>query len=408
MKKKHKVYLRLNLISILFIAISFISVTLAWFAYSGIVGVKTEVGVKAWHIELEKDGQVVSNDIVISLSDIYPGMDTVNETVNIKNLGDSDARVKYSITSARILGNPEDDYKTNEEVTSPYVEDLLSHEYPFHININLSKGYVLSKGTESSFGVSISWPLDSDNDELDSIWGSNAYNFQKEEETKKSNDPNYQIRPSIQVVISLTAEQYIEDDEISDPKYNLGDEFLIDVINKTYCSEVSSTCLKTHVIDVNNKLNDDKVTLLLDPSNIYLNDIYNNYNSSFNTITNDWQVETRPLLVEDILNIISTDITNSVLIRNDISNLIIGNLKYNERINTELNRAISYNGYYSFLKDKFSYLYSDNCYWLNSEYDSNNAFAIKKIDDINIKLYNENKTTNCNIVPVIIANKSDL
>jgi hypothetical protein len=42
------------------------------------------VGVKAWYIEFEKNGQAVSNDIVISLDDIYPGMNPVNETVNIK------------------------------------------------------------------------------------------------------------------------------------------------------------------------------------------------------------------------------------------------------------------------------------------------------------------------------------
>jgi hypothetical protein len=86
------------------------SVTLAWFAYSGLADVSTEIGVKAWYIELDKNGEEVSNDIVISLPEIYPGMTTVNEVVNIKNLGDSDAQVKYSIVSARILDNTSDNY----------------------------------------------------------------------------------------------------------------------------------------------------------------------------------------------------------------------------------------------------------------------------------------------------------
>ena len=47
MKKKHQVYLRLNLMSLFLIAVSFISVTLAWFAYSGLATVSTEVDVKA-------------------------------------------------------------------------------------------------------------------------------------------------------------------------------------------------------------------------------------------------------------------------------------------------------------------------------------------------------------------------
>ena len=54
MKNKKKLYLRLNLISLFFVVVSFISVTLAWFVYSGLSTVSTEVNVKAWYIELEK------------------------------------------------------------------------------------------------------------------------------------------------------------------------------------------------------------------------------------------------------------------------------------------------------------------------------------------------------------------
>ena len=78
MKEKLKKYLKVNIMSLVFIVVSLISVTLAWFAYSGLTEVKTEIDVKAWYIELEKDGSTVSNDIVISSDDIYPGMDTIN------------------------------------------------------------------------------------------------------------------------------------------------------------------------------------------------------------------------------------------------------------------------------------------------------------------------------------------
>ena len=71
----------------IFIVLSFISVTLAWFAYSGLSNVSTVVDVKAWYITLEKNGEEISNDIVISLSEIYPGMETLDEVVKIKNLG---------------------------------------------------------------------------------------------------------------------------------------------------------------------------------------------------------------------------------------------------------------------------------------------------------------------------------
>lgn len=409
MKPRHKVYLRLNLMSLFFIVVSFISVTLAWFAYSGLSNVATEIGVKAWYIELEKDGETVSNDIVISLPEVYPGMDIVNEIVNIKNLGDSDAQVKYSIASARILDNAEDNYVVDGVTTnSEYVEDLLSHEYPFHINVNLTKGYVLSKGTESSFEVSISWPLDSGSDNEDSLWGTEAYKFQKNEENIKNGDANYQIRPSIQIIISVTAEQYLGEETSSDPRYNLGDIVLYDVVNNRVCTEISSTCIKTYVMDVNNKVGDEAVALLPDPNNTYLSGAYSDYNYLFGAITNNWTVSTRPLLVGDLLKIVSTDVMNSLLIRDNISDLIIGNLNYGNRMNDEIARATSYNGHYDFVNEKFGYFSAANCYWTSSEYNSSNGFAVKKIDETESKIYGEAKASSCNVVPVILVNKSNL
>ena len=409
MKARHKAYLRVNLISLIFVIVSFISVTLAWFAFSGLANVSTEIGVKAWYIELEKDGVAVSNDIVISLSAIYPGMDTVSEIVSIRNLGDSDAQVNYSITSARILGKEEDDYVVDgETVTSEYVEEILAHEYPFRINMNLTKNYVLSKGEESFFEVSVSWPLDSDRDALDSLWGTEAYKFYLDEEEKKAADPNYKIRAPIHIVISVAAEQFVESDSASDIRYNLGDTILFDVVNNNRCTEVNATCLETYVIDVNNKLGDDVVTLLPDPSRTYLADTYSNYNSTFESLTNNWTVNKRPLLVEDMLGIISTDIINSFLIRENLSDKIIGNLKYGNRMETEIDRAVNYNGHYRFVNERFDYLRASGCYWTNTEYNVFEAFAVKATDENTSRVYGESKSSSCNVVPVIEVSKSNL
>ncbi len=409
MKKRLKIYLKLNLMSLVFIIISFISVTLAWFAYSGLSEAQTIIDVKTWYIELEKDGEKVSNNRIISLSEIYPGMDTVKEVVKIKNLGDSDAQVKYSIVSARILDNSDDNYIINDtDVQSYFVEDNLSHNYPFHINLSLSKSYALSKEGESIFEVSVSWPLDSGNNEFDTLWGTKAYQFQKNEEDKKTADANYQVQPSIQVIISVTAEQYIESDESSDTHYNLGDTILFDVVSKSRCLETNSTCLKTFVIDDNNKIGDDVVTLLPDPSIIYSTAAFSSYNNILSSTTTNWEVNNRALLTTDILKIISNDVTNTHLIREGISDSIVGNLKYEDRINDEINNAINGNGYYKFYNEKFNFLLSNDCYWTNSSYNSNNAFAIKVIDDDYSKLYGEDKNTTCKVIPVIIANKSNL
>jgi hypothetical protein len=409
MNPRYKRYLRINLISLFFIVLSFISVTLAWFAYSGLSTVSTDVGVKAWYIELEKNGESISNNIVISLSEISPGMETLNEVVKIKNMGDTDAQIKYSIVSARILDDPNDNYVVdNETITSDYVEDILAHEYPFHLNISLSKNYVLSKGEESIFEVSVSWPLDSGHDALDSKWGSDAYKFQLSEEEKRMQDENYQVRPPIQIVISVIAEQYIDKPDSSDVRYNLGDMILFDVVDNKKCTELSDTCLATYVIDVDNKLGDEVVTLMPTPKKTYLNGIYNNYDTLFSTITNDWTVEKRPLMIEDLLRIVSKDVMNSVLVRENLSDAIIGNLKYQDRIQTEIERATNEGGYYVFEYEKFEFLSSNVCYWTKTEYNNELAFALKNIDQNQTKIYGELKNTNCNVVPVILANKNNL
>ena len=401
MNRRRRVYVKLNLLSLFFIAVSLTSITLAWFAYSGIASVDTEIDVKAWYIEFQKDNRAVTNNIDISLSDIYPGMDTVSEKVDINNMGDSDAEISYKIESARIL---DEDLVGLDPLA---LEDKLSHDYPFHLNINLSNNYATSKDGHSQIEVSVSWPLDSDNDEVDSEWGNKAFAFQKSENDKFNLDPNYQIRSSLKVVISVKAEQYMNSNESPDLNYGLGQVVLYDVVNNKVCNELGGTCIKTYVIDNNNKVGDNSVTLLPDLFGSYKSGTYDEYTSLFNALASEWKVNLRPLKVEDVLKIVSNDVTNSVLVRDGLSNDIIGHLKYNDRINTELNKAVSYNGYYTFMNSRFNYLMTSRCYWLNNEY-NDGAFALVKVDNDISKIYKEDKSNSCNIVPVITVSKGNL
>lgn len=409
MEKKHKVYLRLNLMSLFFVAVSFISITLAWFAYSGLTTVNTEVNVKAWHIDFDSTNKSMeSNDIIISLSQIYPGMDTVTETVNIKNLGDSDAQLDYSIVSARIL---DDTYNIDENHSLESLLDKLSHDYPFHINMSLNKNYILSKEEDGVFSVSVSWPLDSDTDSFDSEWGNMAYEFQDNERLLAQN-PDYQARTSIKIAISLRAEQYIENLESSDINYNLGDLILYDVINNRSCETISETCIRTNIIDVNSKIGDTTVTLLPDLDSGYTAGRYSDFDALMASNTSGWNVVTRRLTTDDILKVISTNINDSFLIREGISNSLIGYLGYNNRVDGVKEKTSLYNGvsYFSFQNPNFIYFSTGNCYWTYDEvgYNVNNGFALKRIDLNTSKLYAENKNTLCGVAPVIIAPKSNL
>lgn len=405
MKKRYKRYLKIYLIPIVFTVVSFTFTTFAWFAYSGLRSVSTEVDVKAWYIEMTKSGQVVTNDIVISLEDIYPGMETIDEVVNIENKGDTDASLRYEITSARVLDT---DLNADTSETIGLLEDNLAHAYPFHVNIDLSKKYVGSSGDSSTFEVSVSWPLDSGNDSLDSTWGTNSYNFQNSEQELAQEDQDYVPRSAIQIVISIIAEQYIENNDASDINYNLGDTILYDISSDERCESLSNTCISTTVIDYNNKVGDTTVTLLPTLYSEFLTGTFNEFNTKLSTYTSSWNVTSRALVVDDLMKVISHDIFNTVLNGEDISPIILGNLNYTNRIATEKNRIIDFQGYYTFLNDKFSYLSHNGCYWTNSSFDNDNGFAFGRLNELRGEIYGEDKTTSCKIVPVIIADKNNL
>ena len=401
MKKR---LLKFNILSLFCIGVSLLSITLAWFAYSGLASASTEVDVKAWYVQFTKDNQAVSNEIVLALSDIYPGMDPITERVSINNLGDTDAQLSYDITSARIL---ESELK-NDTISSEEIEDTLSHDFPFHININLSKNYVGAHDDMSEFEVSVSWPLDSANNELDSEWGNQAYAFQQKENAKKEEDESYEVRSTVHIAIDVKAEQFVVDNESSDMDYNLGDLILYNVVSNQTCDTLSSTCLKTYVIDTNNKIGDTSVTLLPDLFHTYVTGNYASYASSLSSVTSTWTVPTRALTLEDLLPIIAKDVENSYVVRENLSNVVIGNLSYGDRFATEVLKVVAGGGYYQFSNQRFPYLMSSKCYWINTDYNATQAFSLVKVDDNLSKIYGEDKAAECSVVPVIEVAKSSL
>ena len=409
MKKRHKLYLKLNLVSLVFIVVSLIFTTLAWFAYSGLSSLDTEIGVKAWYIELSKNGEAVSNNVVISIPTIYPGMDTITEKINIQNHGDSIAQVKYDILSARILDT---EYNTegNNNITSNDLETSLSHNYPFHININLSNYVVESNVGTATFEVSASWPLDGGNDTLDSQWGTKAYEFNQSEQNKLKNNPDYDVEAPIQVVIKVTAEQYVEGDNASSIDYAFGNTLLYDVVEDNFCTKVSDTCLSTTVIDENNKLGDETITVIPNILNKFTESTFDNYNDTLNSVAFNWNVEYSALTAGDILKIISKDIESSNMITPTLSNIIVGSMNSSTRVDEKLNKASSLNGYFEFMNDKFKFLYdsSGSCYWTMTDYNTLKGYAFSKIDAGKSKLYGESKTTSCQVLPVIKITKKDL
>ena len=403
MSNKQKRYLKLNLMSLFFTGISFISITLAWFAYSGIATVETTINVKAWQIEFKKGENKQDSLINVTLNDVSPGMQTKSEIININNLGDDDATIYYEIKSARIF---------DDVITASSKEELehkLSHNYPFKINMSLSDRHANAHDGTGEFTVSISWPLDSGDDKFDSDWGKKAYEFNDSEQAKHAADNTYQVRPSISIQISLNAEQYLGNNDDADPEFKLGTIVLYDYNNNVKCNEISDTCIKSYVIDVNNTIGDTTVTLLPDLYNTYHEPVTHDlYSSTLKTITTGWKVTSEGLNVKHILPIISRDVVSSVMMRPPKSNEVIGYSNDLNKLNDYITSTINQNGYYRFLNEQFPFLGTSKCYWLNTNYNATEHFAIKRVDEMFSKVYNETKTTACSVIPVAHVEKGKL
>ena len=390
LSRKKKVYLKINIVSILFAVVSLISVTLAWFAYSGLAAARTEVDVKAWYIEFEKNNQSVSNNIVISLDDIYPGMEPKTEVINIKNLGDTEAKLKYKISRARILDSNADYYEMNNNTTSDYIEDVISHNYPFHIDIALDKLYIDAK-EQAVFKVNVTWPLDSGNDALDSLWGRKAYQYDQAQEELETEEK----APSIEVTINVTAEQAIDDLDSVDINYLLGKKIYYNPVNDTICTNSNGNCLETYVIDTFNKVEDTTVNLL--PTS----DLGDGTFQQYQNISPSWTTSYRQLTSTDLLKILSLDRENSKIKINGISDSIIGRVQNNTRANSIITNLTTKNGIIEY--SSFTYLQSVKCIWTNTEYNNNLGFAIDRT-----RLYGENKNTECRMIPVLTVPKNKL
>lgn len=400
MEKKHKNYLKANLFSLFFLAVSFISVTLAWFAYTGFASGNVNVDIKAWYIEFNGKSEA-NNEIIIPLTNLYPGMDTVIESVNIKNKGDSDAKLSYEIESVRIL-----DDELDTSVDQNILRDTLSNGYPFSIDVALSREYIDGGGGESSIDLSVSWPLDSGDNDWDSSWGIKTYDFQDNEAKKEALDPSYQARSSVKVVINLIAEQNI--DKFT---YNTGNMILFDPELNQRCDVIGeNSCYRTNLIT---PYYDDSENVKLLPNilNNYGSGNFDSYNSLITSVSDNWAVTAGPLELKDMINLVSNDVHNTYLIRKEsnLSDSIVGYVGEETRFENYIaEKVIDKEGYFVFDSTVYDYLDTNKCYWINKEYDENRAFAFTKLEEGKMKIYPEDKESICYIVPVLSVPREEL
>lgn len=148
--------------------------TYAWFIYATKVSGGIAAHVSSWNIQFQAGEEETTTNITFDVDRIYPGMKTYTETIRVYNNGEMDAKLTYKIKSVKILGQT---YQLSQGTTLEELLDMLENDFPFSINIIIDNETLASGGGTGSFTFSLEWPFESNNDELDTMWGEKSYEY---------------------------------------------------------------------------------------------------------------------------------------------------------------------------------------------------------------------------------------
>ena len=202
MKNKTKVLKPTRLI---FLIVLIASNTFAWFVYSTKIDSSVSVHIKAWDIVFENDENEITQMININVDSIYPGMEDYEYEITAYNFSEVSAILSYKVLSASILGtnyiSQEGRAELGQEVqqgdlTSLQLEQKLLNDYPFTISISTSSNTIDLGNGEETYTLSVEWPFESNQDDVDTLWGVNANQY------KTSNPSSPSITLSIKIIIS--------------------------------------------------------------------------------------------------------------------------------------------------------------------------------------------------------------
>ena len=177
--------------------------TFAWFIYATKINTDVSVHVRAWNVVFESGDNEISHNVSIDVDSLYPGMEDYEYEIRAYNRSEVSASLSYEVLSARIL---DDEYMTAEEAqglgltvtgdepTSAEIEEMLAEDFPFSITFETSSSTIQQGNGVETYTLTVSWPYESNDDETDTLWGVNAYEF-------KEDNP---MSPSIALKVRIT------------------------------------------------------------------------------------------------------------------------------------------------------------------------------------------------------------
>lgn len=185
-------YVKLHTLIILIVLLAFNSY--AWFIFATKVSGGLSAHVTSWDVVFQVGEEDSVTNIVIDVSNIFPGMEDYQKNITVKNTGETIADISYQFQSLTVLG---DTYELGEDYTQEQLDNKIANDYPFKITVDVDKGELETVNGHGEFTISVVWPYESGNDEIDTYWGQRAYEYNKEE-------PN---GTSLQLVLQLIAQQ---------------------------------------------------------------------------------------------------------------------------------------------------------------------------------------------------------
>lgn len=167
----------------------------AWFIYITKASLELETHVAAWEINFKNDDQIITNDLLLEIDRIYPGMEDYTKEIEVINKGEINAELSYRIISIEIFGEK---FEVGDQYSSDDLQNILE-SYPFKITIETSSNQIEAGTGQGKFTVKVVWPFESGNDIVDTYFGNKSYEFQE-------NNPDAK---GLIVKFELTAEQSV-------------------------------------------------------------------------------------------------------------------------------------------------------------------------------------------------------
>lgn len=169
-----KIKIRTLLLLIVLLAFS----SYAWFIFVDTVSTGLDAHIVSWDVKFELNDTEVE-EISIDAGRIYPGMDDYSEEIVITNNGEVDGVLSYQVQRMVILGEV---YEVTNDVTYADLQDMLENDFPFSIVLEIDgeDTDIIPVGESSNVTISIVWPFEGGDDELDTQWGEDAYEYYQE------------------------------------------------------------------------------------------------------------------------------------------------------------------------------------------------------------------------------------